>query len=89
MKTIIDRLYCLSPSRKKNLKGKRSILLATAADDALATFAGLKATYRLVAEFMGWKPLGEVLVPDVAAEGDIARSVRHLAKADALGARLS
>jgi len=89
IKTLVDRLYCLSPSRKKNLKGKRSILLATAADDNPATFAGLKATYRLVAEFMGWKSIGEVLVPGVEAEGDIARSVRHLAKADALGARLS
>jgi multimeric flavodoxin WrbA len=89
LKTLVDRFYCLSPSRKRNLKGKRSVLLATAADDRPVAFAGVKATYRLAAEFMGWKSLGEVLVPDVAAEGDIARRVRHLARADALGAKLA
>jgi multimeric flavodoxin WrbA len=89
LKTLVDRLYCLSPDRKRNLKGKTSVLLAAAADKRPAAFAGLKATYRLIAEFMGWKPLGEVLVPGVATEGDIARVGRFLAQADALGARLS
>ena len=84
LKMLVDRLYCLAPSRKRNLKGKGSILLATAADDRPAAFAGLKATYRLVAEFMEWQPLGEVLVPGVEAAGDIARHVRLLAKAEAL-----
>ena len=88
LKTLVDRLYCLAPDRKRNLKGKSSLLLATAADDRPAAFAGLKHTYRLIAEFMGWKALGEVLVPDVAAEGDIARTGRFLARAETLGARL-
>ena len=88
LKTLVDRFYCLAPSRKRNLKGKRTLLLATAADDRRAAFAGLRATYRLVAGFMGWKPIGEVLVPDVADEGDIARAARALAKAGALGAAL-
>jgi multimeric flavodoxin WrbA len=89
LKTLVDRLYCLAPDRKRNLKGKTSVLLAAAADERPAAFAGLKATYRLIAEFMGWKPLGEVLAPGVATEGDIARGGRFLAKADALGAKLS
>jgi multimeric flavodoxin WrbA len=89
LKTLVDRLYCLAPSRKRNLKGKATVLLATAADDRPAAFAGLKATYRLIAEFMGWKPLGEVLAPDVTAEGDIARHRRFFAKAHALAAKLS
>ena len=76
LKTLVDRLYCLSPSRKRNLRGKTSVLLAAAADDRPAAFAGLKATYRLIAEFMGWKPLGEVLAPGVSAEGEIARGSR-------------
>lgn len=88
LKTLVDRLDCLAPDRKRNLKGKVSVLLAAAADERPAAFAGLKATYRLIAEFMGWKPLGEVLAPDVAAEGDIARSARFLAKAEALGAKI-
>ena len=38
---------------------------------------------------MGWKPLGDVLAPGVSAEGDIARAGRFLAKAEALGAKVS
>ena len=89
MKTLTDRLFCLDPRFKRNLKGKISVLLATAADDRPAAFAGLKATYRLVADYMGWKRLGEVLVGSLEAEDDVSRAGRALAKADALGARLS
>ncbi len=89
LKILFDRLYCLAPTFKRNLKGKTSVLLATAADDRPAAFAGIKASYRLVAGYMGWRSLGAVLVPGVEAEGDIARTGRFLAKADALGARVS
>ena len=89
LKTLVDRMYCLAPSRKRNLKGKASVLLAVAADDRPAAFAGLKATYRLVADYMGWKRLGEVLVGNLDAEDDVSRAGRALAKADALGARLT
>ena len=89
MKTLTDRLFCLDPQFKRNLKGKISVLLATAADKRPAAFAGLKATYRLVADYMGWKRLGEVLVGGLEAEDDVSRAARALAKADALGARLS
>lgn len=88
LKTLVDRMYCLAPKRKHSLKGKQSLLLATAADDTPAAFAGLKATYRLVADYMEWKPLGEVLVHGVADEGDIARKPRALAKALALAAKV-
>lgn len=88
LKSLVDRLYCLSPDRQRNLKGKKTALLAVAADERPAAFTGLKATYRLVAEYMGWKPLGEILVAHVAAAGDIARSPQALARAYALGAKL-
>lgn len=88
LKTLVDRLYCLAPERKRNLTGKNTVLLAVAADDRRAAFAGLTATYRLIAEYMGWRPLGEVLVPRVESEGDIARAGRALARAAALGARI-
>jgi multimeric flavodoxin WrbA len=86
LKTLVDRFYCLAPTRKRNLKGIATVLLASAADDRPAAFAGLKATYRLIAGYMGWKPLGEVLVPGVEAEGDL--SGRALAKAHALARKL-
>lgn len=88
LKTLVDRLFCLAPKRRHSLAGKRSVLLATAADDTPAAFAGLKATYRLVAGYMQWKPAGAILVPGVAAEGDIARKPRALAKAQALGVNI-
>ena len=88
LKTLIDRLYCLTPTQRRNLKGKRTVLLATAADDRPAAFAGVRSTFRLVAGFMGWKSTGEILVPGVEAPGDIARTRRFLVQAEALGTRL-
>ena len=58
------------------------------ADDRAVAFAGLKATYRLVADYMGWKRLGEVLVGGLEAPDAVSRAGRALARADALGARL-
>ena len=89
LKLFTDRLACFTPYQKRNLKGKSSILLATAADDRPRAFAGVQATYRLVADFMGWKRRGEILVGNVEAEDDISRRARALARADALGARLA
>jgi len=89
IKTLVDRLYCLAPSRKHNLKGKESILLATAADSDTRSFTGLKATYRLVADYMGWTRLGAVLVPGVHEEGAIADVSQFLTKARRLGEHLA
>ena len=89
IKVFTDRLACLTPGQKRNLKGKSTLLLATAADDRPRAFAGVQATYRLVADFMGWKRRGAILVGNVEAEDDISRRARALARADALGARLA
>ncbi|HRX07059.1 MAG TPA: flavodoxin family protein, partial [Kiritimatiellia bacterium] len=88
LKTLVDRLYCLAPKRRHGLQGLPVALLATAADSRPAAFAGLKATFRLVAGFMQWTILGDVLVSGVAEEGDIARKPRALARAQALAGRL-
>lgn len=88
LKTLVDRLFCLAPKRRHTLVGKRTLLLAAAADDAPAAFAGLKATYRLVANHMQWDSLGELYVPGVAAEDDVARKPRALAKAKAFAEAL-
>ncbi len=88
LKTLIDRLFCLAPKRRHSLQNIPVALLATAADDTPAAFAGLKATFRLVADYMEWPILGSVLVPGVAKEGDIARKPRAMAKAEALAERI-
>lgn len=88
VKALLDRLYCLAPEFRRNLKGKASVLLAAAADDRPAAFAGLRATYRLVADYMGWKPRGEVLVGGLDGTKDVARLARALPRAEALGVRL-
>jgi multimeric flavodoxin WrbA len=88
LKTLVDRLYCLAPKRRHGLQGLPVALLATAADPRPAAFTGLKATFRLVAGYMQWKILGDVLVPGVAEEGDIARKPRALARAQTLARRL-
>ncbi|MDR0993552.1 MAG: flavodoxin family protein [Verrucomicrobiota bacterium] len=89
LKILMDRLYCLAPHRPRNLRGKTTALLATAADSSAGAFAGLKATYRLTASYMGWESIGEILVPGVEAEGDIAGKPKTLKKAEALGAALA
>lgn len=88
LKTLVDRLYCLAPKRKHSIKGTAVILLATAADTQPAAFAGLKATFRLVAGYMQWPILGSLLVTGVAQAGDIANNPRTLARARALAARV-
>ena len=88
LKILVDRMYSLSPSHKRNLKGKKTILMGTSSDDRPIAFSGLKSTYRLIAEFMGWKSIGEILVPNVTNEGDISKNPRLLAKACTLGTRL-
>ena len=89
VKLLTDRLVCLGPDQPHHLKGKRCVLLAAGADDRPAAFAGLRATYRLVADYMGWKRLGELCVGGLEAEDDVSRAPRALARADALGARLA
>ncbi|MDY0144900.1 MAG: flavodoxin family protein [Kiritimatiellia bacterium] len=88
LKTLVDRLYCLAPKRKHSLKGRAVMLLATAADTQPVAFAGLKATFRLVAGYMQWTVLGNLLISGVAQEGDIANKPRALARAQALAARV-
>jgi multimeric flavodoxin WrbA len=88
LKTLVDRLYCLAPKRRHSLVGKQTLLFAAGADDSAAAFAGLKATYRLTAAYMQWKSLGELLVPGVAAEDDVAQKPRVLAKAASFAAAL-
>jgi len=88
LKTLIDRLFCLAPKRRHGLRNRPVFLIAAGADDAPAAFAGLKATFRLVSDYMGWRPLGHLLVPGVAAEDDVARRPRALSRARALAAKL-
>jgi multimeric flavodoxin WrbA len=88
LKTLLDRLYCLVPRQRHSLQGKQTLLLAVAGDTRPAAFAGLKATYRLVAGYMQWKSLGEVLVPGVEAEANLSRKPRALARAAAVAAKL-
>lgn len=88
LKILIDRLYCLAPRRRHSLKGKRSILLAVAADRSATVFAGLKASYRLTVGHMNWTSLGEVLIPGMGTAGNISRKPRALARTTALARRL-
>lgn len=88
LKMLIDRLYCLSPYRKFNLVGKSSLLLGTSADARPVAFSGLRASYRLTAEFMQWKNLGELLVGGLGPEGAIDGNPAALAKAAKLAAKI-
>ena len=89
LKLLIDRLYCLAPYRRVNLAGRDSILIATAANPSPSVFAGLKTTYRMTAEFMQWRNLGELLVPGLSDPDAVSALPRPFARAAALAAKIS
>lgn len=88
LKLLIDRLYCLAPYRRVNLAGRDSILIATSANPSPSVFAGLKTTYRMTAEFMQWRNLGELLVPGLSDPDAVAALPRPFVRAAALAAKI-
>jgi NAD(P)H-dependent FMN reductase len=89
VKLLTDRLVCLAPTSRATSRASAPFCWRPAPTTGPAAFAGLRATYRLVAEYMGWKRLGELCVGRLEAEDDVSRAPRALARADALGARLA
>ena len=88
IKKFLDRLTCVSPGCRYDLSGRQVALIASAAAPEPAVFAGLRQSYRLLADYMRWTNLGEVLVPGVEAEGAVDSVPGALEKAAALARKI-
>jgi multimeric flavodoxin WrbA len=89
IKPVWDRLLpYFSPNSKISLKGRRSVLLATAGDDKASAFDGLKKSYELACGYAGFEIAGKVLAYGVHEAGAIERGGDWLDKAYQLGGNL-
>ncbi|MDR1651076.1 MAG: flavodoxin family protein [Synergistaceae bacterium] len=74
IKPLWDRMLPYSSvSTKVKMKGRRAVLIATAGDKDESSFAGLRKSFELASEYIGWKIAGELLAsglhgPDEAKE---------------------
>lgn len=76
LKAVVDKFYAYKrPHAKRTLKIKESVLLATAAgNEKDGDFEGLKATYKSIADYMGWQDRGWVLAGEVSEHGEIIKT---------------
>jgi multimeric flavodoxin WrbA len=86
LKAAIDKIYAYHIGNRK-LPIKESYLLTCGEDKGEESFAGLLTTYKLIAGFEGWDIRGIVVVPGVAAKGDI-KDTDGLERCAALGREL-
>ena len=79
LKALIDRLiYFNCPENRAKIAGKAAIIASPFEDTDMDTTAPMLAFFEKCFDYLEMKPAGRILVPGVAAKGDI------LAKSDAL-----
>ena len=84
IKTVLDRMICLQPSR---MTVKGSILLSPYGDTDTTVPKPMIATYKAFTAYVGWKNLGIVTAEDCMDPGDI-EGHRALDQAERLGKSL-
>jgi multimeric flavodoxin WrbA len=66
IKPVWDRLIpYFSPNSKIDVKGRKSVLIATAGEDDAAVFDGIKQSFELSCKYIGWNIAGELLAGGV------------------------
>ncbi|SDM61635.1 flavodoxin family protein [Acetanaerobacterium elongatum] len=89
LKMCLDRMYAYyMPDCKRPLKIKECALMVCAGTEAAKDFDGIIKSYQACAEFIGWKDLGIIKVPNVNAKGDILNT-DALTRAEALGSGIT
>lgn len=90
IKPVWDRLIpYYMPGALRTTPSKKAILLAAAGDKEDFAFDGLRASFKLTANFLGWKILGEVCAPDLYFKGDIeTKGTKWIEEAKKLGLSL-
>ena len=86
LKAGLDKIYAYHIGKRK-LPIKESCLLTCGEDKTEASFAGLITTYKLIAGFEGWHIQGMVVIPGVAAKGEI-KNTDGLRRCAELGSKI-
>lgn len=73
IKAVIDKLFSFMIGGK-NLSGKGCALISCCEDDDVTAFNGVKFAVERSAALLGWKMVGEVLVPGVLNPGDVEKT---------------
>lgn len=73
IKAVIDKFYAFLVS-KRGVGKKECALIVCCEDNDLPMFDGIRFSYKQTTELLQWKSVGEVLVPAVAAPGDIQKT---------------
>ncbi len=73
LKAVVDKLYAyMSPKAKHKLKIKEAVLLACAeGKEEDGDYDGLKATYKSICDYLGWKDRGRLLAGACGEKGSI------------------
>lgn len=83
LKAAIDKFFSFYCGGKA-LKIKESALLVCGADPNESSFAGVVASYGLIAGHWGWKDSGAIIVPGVHGKEDIS-GIGALERAETTG----
>ena len=87
IKSVIDRLYPYALEKsERSVAGKECALLLAAATDVQEEAKGMLESYRILAEYMHWHSVGEVVAYGVDKKGDV-RNTAYLEQAQELGSR--
>ena len=82
----MDRLYAYdAPTCLRPLNIKESVLLTCGA--GLEVFDSILKTYHYIAEYLKWKNVGILAVPNVKDKGDVLRT-EALLQAELLGQKI-
>ncbi len=73
----------------RNVKGKKTILLAACGDAEEEKFEGMTASFKYATAYLGWKVLGQICVPGIFSKGEMeTKGTDYLKKAKELGKTL-
>lgn len=87
LKAAIDKFYAFLIGGKE-WKIKECALLVSGGDADEAKFAGIVASYKLIAEYLHWQDRGVVIVPGLHDKEDVLKT-DGLIRAEALGKSIS
>lgn len=90
IKPVWDRLLpYYMPGALRTTPSKKTILLAAAGDKEDLAFEGMRASFKLATNFLGWEVLGEIYAPDIYSRGDMeTKGASWINKAKELGLSL-
>jgi len=75
LKQVIDRLYAYTmPHSKKNLDGKKCVLIASGAYDTVA-FEGLNRHFFDISMYLDWQIVNQLLAPNLQHAGEVSETL--------------